>query len=317
MMKHCLMNKNDLNSEDLIRCGKLLGCTGVGPESTPDDMLEKLGEALKGDDAMFPEVIKAKFYETEDPCAMLKDPCAMLKDPLVEAVYGDMEQDDKAEFPEVRKALKQRKLRKACIGMQRRSKRKRAKAKGSAPRKAEEASESSKRKRAKAKAQPKKRACGAPAAPAAPAAAEPAAPEAPAAAEPAPARAAPEAAPATPPAAPGPAAAAPAPAAPEVPAAPAVPAAPGALPAPAAHFRHAPYLAPSVWKSVKCPSCGKIAGQMKHHVQPGLRDGESWQVRVVDPATGTWAKRTPLHRTLRVTKLDSPETWIRSRSCSG
>ena len=74
LMKHCLMNKNDLNSEDLISCGKLLGCTGVGPESTPDDMLEKLGEALKGDDAMFPEVIKAKFYETEDPCAMLKDP---------------------------------------------------------------------------------------------------------------------------------------------------------------------------------------------------------------------------------------------------
>ena len=41
-----------------------------------------------------------------------EDPCEILKDPLIEAVFGDMDQEDQTEFPEVREALMQRKLRK-------------------------------------------------------------------------------------------------------------------------------------------------------------------------------------------------------------
>ncbi len=74
------------------------------------------------------------------------------------------------------------------------------------------------------------------------------------------------------------------------------------------------------WVDVDCDRCGGVAGQIKYHPNPGGRDGPSWYMRVRDPLTNAWAERAPLRRVLRTTRLDesgdAARDWVKAkRTC--
>jgi len=57
------------------------------------------------------------------------------------------------------------------------------------------------------------------------------------------------------------------------------------------------------WETIVCALCGQPAGQIKLEPNPGQRDGPTWHMRTVDPATKTWAVSGPRHRTRRTSVI--------------
>ena len=223
----------------------------------------------------------------------------LLKDPLVEAVFDELDQDDKDEFKSMQEARKKKNYKRAVAEEDAET--------GPAPPK----------KRRKLSLRPlvqQRRARAAPAAVAnGPAAAEaPGTP--PAAAEPASPPAAPLAAP--------PAAAAEEPDQASQP--PAVAAAPLAAVAVAAvAIVRGPNVnpLPLVWTDIHCQTCGRVSGQKKYHPGPGLRDSASWYMRCYDFPNGTWPTKLPGYRCKAQSAMAGDpalciEQWVRERrSC--
>ena len=70
-----------------------------------NELLQSIAEHLKPGDTDFANLLKNNFGASEDKGD------ALLKDPLVEAVFEDLDPEDKTEFPEVGKAIKTRKIK--------------------------------------------------------------------------------------------------------------------------------------------------------------------------------------------------------------
>jgi hypothetical protein len=304
-----------LTAPDIERCCEHLGAEvhhGI------EEGLEALSKCFcRGDNFCGPSeaghVIKQYFFRnTSDE--------DLLKDPLVEAVFDDLDPDDKEEFKSMQEARKKQRYKRAL---------------------AEEDAEAvpapaPKRRRAVPAPAPKRRrrpppwplrrrrpGAAPPAAAAPPAPAAPGTPPGAAAAAEGPALA--PGPPAAEPAATPPAAAAEGPGPPEPALAPgppaAEPAAPPAAAAAAAHNRGPNVLPPLAWQDIICQACGKVSGQMKHHPLPGLRDAPSWYMRCYDYRTATWPSKLPGYRCkVQNTMVGEPGDFIRqwvqeNRSC--
>ena len=234
--------RSRLTEDDLKRCCQHLG---IARQPSISHSLQALGEHFLPDGAHGPSEAgfwESKFYKCKTPDADL------LKDPLVEAVFDDLDPEDKDEFKSLGEARKKMKHKRAVAEVdaaaaaepptRRRRVLRRAKAKA--------------KPRAKAKAKAKVHPAPAPVPAAVPPAAAP---------DPAPVPA--------PVPAPGPA-----PAPDLVPA----PAAPAAA-APQDHERGPNVFPQLVWEDILCPKCGLASAQKKYHPSPGLRDNASWFFR--------------------------------------
>lgn len=287
LMSFALLNTaNTLNFDDLLQCARI---------SNPDehinqaavsakDLCDILGKTVNPADPETPQKIYKCFTTPVDEDAGLDNV-------LVEAVYEDLDPEDKGEFPEVGQAIKNKKIKQRCAEHNKARKRKLAGLAAGAANKKKKPNP-----KAKAKAKP------APAPPAEPPADAPPAPPGPVP-EPAPPPVPvpePDAQPAAPPAPP-------APPVPEAPPAPPVPAGPQG---PAHHGGHGPPVFPGLmWTTVSCNVCGADCGQYQRHESPGGRDQPSWKLRVIDPGTGTWGKKSPFFRVLVITDTRT-EAWV-------
>ena len=78
---------------------------------------------------------------------------------------------------------------------------------------------------------------------------------------------------------------------------------------------------PLAWENMNCPLCGKVSGQKKYHPAPGLRDKASWFMRCYDFTTGTWPSKLPGYRCrTEVAMAGNPgdviKQWVlENRSC--
>ena len=109
LSKHCLLRKNDLTPEDLKRLALHLNIENVnaaGDDSDVDQTLTLIGQFFEGDgepDGTC-ERIKTTYYQTEPEVE---------PDFLMEAVFEDLDADDKTEFKEIKTAINNKKLRHA------------------------------------------------------------------------------------------------------------------------------------------------------------------------------------------------------------
>ena len=105
LAKHCLLTScNKLSFEDLVMCAAFYTDEQVSESSSVDALCDILGRHFGPDDPGTPEKIKELYFQREG------DP-PVLEGPLVEAVYDDLDPDDKTEFPEVGEAIKKRRLK--------------------------------------------------------------------------------------------------------------------------------------------------------------------------------------------------------------
>ena len=332
LMRHALTTyANEMNFQDLLQCARFENDVDVPEGATsPKDACNIIGKLLDPDDPAnsVGEMIYTSFTSEANISSAFDDA-------LVEAVFEDLDAEDKNEFPEVGKAIKDRKIRQRCAEYKLNQKRKLAGLDGPKKKKA--------RTKAKAKAKPGPLAGHPPGEPPPPPPPPPPPGAVPAGAAPAPPVLAPAPAPPVPGAAPAPPAPAPPPGAvpagaapaPPVPAPAPAPPVPGAAPAPpvpapaapaapagAAHpppppappggvHAHGPPVIPGLaYTTVGCAHCGRLNGQFQLHASPGLRDAPSWKLRVWDPATNKWAARSPLFRVL-VQTPERNEAWAR------
>ena len=107
-----------------------------------------------------------------------------------------------------------------------------------------------------------------------------------------------------------------------MPAALALPLEPAPLAAPpVAHHRAANVLEQRLeWQDVKCQACGKLSGQVKYLPGPGQRDAATWAMRCWDYRNNKWPKNLPGYKTRVAHTMADPQTymldWIRGqKSC--
>jgi len=240
----------------------------------------------------------------------------LLADPLLEAVYEDLDDEDKGEFREIGEAKQRRKYRARVRTWQ--------VAHGEAQDEFQRKRRRLMRPKAKGKAKAKAAAAPGPPAPAP----EPVEhvlevpePALPAVLQP------PLPAPALANVLEGPAPALPAvlpPPAPE-PGVPEPPGAPPPLPPPmgpdvAAHIRAANYGNTTGWDDILCDRCHCLAGQKKYNAAPGMRDGETWYMRCFNYVGNSWPVKLPGYRAKRHSTMQDAEgfihSWVQSnRSC--
>ena len=252
-------------------------------EVADDPTLQQMFDALSKHFCDNPDEAKADLDAYVDAFEAKDDSDEkLLADPLLEAVYDNMDDEDKGEFREIGDAKRKKKYR-ARLGSWKQACEYEQRAKA-APRM---------RVRGKGKGRGKGRGKGKAPAPEVPAAPPP--PEVPAA---------PPIMPLAPPMPP-----APPPVlepAPEVPLALEVPpAGPPEVPlalAPAAAVAAgnravASFGVANEWEDILCAACAKVAGQKKYSRSPGMRDPESWTMRCFDYEIHRWPTRLPLCRT--------------------
>lgn len=296
LLLHCLRsNKQSLTEDDLRRCCESLKISTDASNDTKS-LLTALAKHFCGDDDH--QTMAELFIENQlKPCAA---DASMLDDPLVEAVYDDLDPEDKTEFPEIAEARKQRKVK-------------------SFKQKWQAAIPVAKRRRLIRPRRPRIQ-------PPAPLQDLPAHPLALCDGLP-PEPAAIVLAGATQPSEIGAPALAAEPGAIQLSeiGAPALVGEPGSQIAapdtlvplgPAVHSR-GPRLVALIWTDFPCPVCHKVAGQYKFHPSPGGRDGASWLMRVWDRGAMKWGHKLPLSRTQRestMTEEDGtlidPETYV-------
>ncbi len=291
LMRHTLTTSaNTLNFQDLLQCARTADVDLAEGTATAKEACDIIGKSLdptEGPDNATGDVIYKSFTSEEVRGSALDDA-------LVEAVFEDLDAEDNNEFPEVAKAIKERKIRTRCAEYRLAKKRKLADRPKKKPKPKSKA-------KAKAKAMPGP---GIPPEPDAgppppPGPAEPHEPAPPPVAVPAPAAPAPEAPEPPPPEREPP------------PPEPEPPPPPGPPPPAGAHHGHGPPVLPGlVYNTVPCARCGALNGQFQLHQSPGLRDKPSWKMRVIDPATRRWANRAPLFRVLTET-AERNEVWVR------
>ena len=120
LMKHCLSNRNDLNCDDVAMCAAHLGIDVREPDN-PTVIIHQLCNHIAPEDPKFLEDAQCRHGETGTPTEV-----TLLKDPnwhLMEAVYEDMDADDKGEFPEMKSAIKRKKAQ--HVGLEQQCKRSR------------------------------------------------------------------------------------------------------------------------------------------------------------------------------------------------
>ena len=114
LLKHCLSCKADLHCADLELCVEHLGIESTAADlGDGEALLGKLCEYVAPGDATF--LARARLCYLE---ATSKREDRLLKDPswhLLEAVYEDLDPDDKSEFKEIAKAKELKKLRHAHV----------------------------------------------------------------------------------------------------------------------------------------------------------------------------------------------------------
>ena len=99
LTKYCLARCcKQLNNADLLRCARYNICTGVDEMTVPERLYEALGNHYGGDTY---DLIKASLLHS-DACE------DMLKDPVVEAVFQELDPDDKKEFKDIGDAIKKK-----------------------------------------------------------------------------------------------------------------------------------------------------------------------------------------------------------------
>jgi len=293
LMRHALRQPgHSLTQEDIRKCAENL--TLEQSEAITGNFLA-LAKHFCGTDDGDSDEVKAEvgLYETAYGSVDDIDE-QLLADPLFEAVYDDMDDEDKGEWREIGEAKQKRKYRARVrkwetgqgeLQQPKRRRLMRPRAKGKA--------------KAAGKAAAKAAAAGPPEPPAA--GSQPPAAGPPAAGPPEP--------PAVPPEPPGPGE-------PAVPPPPPIP----VPPALAAHVRAASFGLTAGWDDIYCNKCRNLAGQKKFSPQPGLRDGETWYMRCFDYVENSWPTRKPGYRAKRQSTMQSAEleiqTWVQSnRSC--
>ena len=103
LLQHTLQtNSKALGIADLTRCAEYFQ---VVLSTNPNELLQSIAEHLKPGDTDFANLLKNNFGASEEKGD------ALLKDPLVEAVFEDLDPEDKTEFPEVGEAIKARKIK--------------------------------------------------------------------------------------------------------------------------------------------------------------------------------------------------------------
>ena len=316
LMRHALSQKlTSLTEADFERCAKSMNVETRPPDHSVTETLAALAKHFCGTDDQAAK-LEADLYLK---CYMARDDTddQLLGDPLLEAVFENMDDEDKGEFKEIGLAQKKQKTR-AKLNAWRDTLNQEASG--------EPATKKRRLGRGKAKAKAKAKAgapdpAGAPPAEAPPAEAPPAAPPAPAAALPLPAPPpvveppvgeVPEPLPAAAPPAPPPAAAPPQPVA--------LVAAPHD---PAARPRAGNLDLAGSWDAIMCSACGGMAGQKKYTYGPGGRDGPAWIMRCYDYAAGSWPSKLPLYRVKQESRMMADpaadiEMWVQShRTCCG
>ena len=121
LMRHALTTyANELNFHDLLQCARFDNDVDV-PEGTtsPKDACTIIGKLLDPDDPAnsVGEVIYTSFTSEANLSSVFDDA-------MVEAVFEDLDAEDKNEFPEVGQAIKDRKIRQRCAEYKRNQKRK-------------------------------------------------------------------------------------------------------------------------------------------------------------------------------------------------
>ena len=119
LLRHCLGNKNSLHCDDLLMCAAHLGIE-VKEKDTSDAkaIIDLLCRHIAPDDQTYVEAVQKCWGD-----AGISTEEALLKDPnwnLMEAVFEDMDPEDKGEFPEMRKAVKRKKEKHAGLEEQNR-----------------------------------------------------------------------------------------------------------------------------------------------------------------------------------------------------
>ena len=71
--------------------------------------------------------------------------------------------------------------------------------------------------------------------------------------------------------------------------------------------RQGPYFAPLQWENVTCPGCGEVIGHYKYHPSPGLRDAQQWQCRIRLTARDFGAKAP--HFATKSANLEPNDIW--------
>ena len=143
LMRHVLATyANELNLQDLLQCARFDNDVDVPEETTSTkDVCTIIGKLMDPDDPAnsVGEVIYTSFTSEANVSSAFDDV-------MVEAVFEDHDAEDKNEFPEVGKAIKERKIRQRCAEYKRNQKRKLAGLDGPKKKKAKT--------KAKAKAKP-------------------------------------------------------------------------------------------------------------------------------------------------------------------
>ena len=312
--KHCLLSKglNLLTAEDLQRLVKHLNLPqpdSGDPAETDPPQLTSMISALAQYFCLEVADCLANFQERGET-----DDC-LLHDPFAEAVYQDLDPEDKLEFGDFGQSLKQRKIRQAqhALGRKRRLAMSNFQGRGRG------------RRRSGGRGRGRQ---GPPSGPGGNESQQGAPVAAAATAEPSesgpegnePQQAAPVAAAATAQSSP-----------PPLPPPPLSPvgaaeleeqgaAAPGEV---QAHPRGANVLDQLLgWTQVLCTHCGQVAGEYKYHPSPGSRDPASWTMRCVeDYHTQTMGTRAPFRQTRVASRMNQEEVirWIQdfSNCCLG
>ena len=143
LMRHALTTyANELNLQDLLQCARFENDVDVPEETTSTkDVCTIIGKLMDPDDPAnsVGEVIYTSFTSEANVSSAFDDV-------MVEAVFEDFDAEDKNEFPEVGKAIKDRKIRQRCAEYKRNQTRKLAGLDGPKKKKAKT--------KAKAKAKP-------------------------------------------------------------------------------------------------------------------------------------------------------------------